>query len=69
MGSKALSQNSQYLPTQIDSDLRGFSGGFLDGNRAYFVPFHNGRVGGAKLVRVDAVNFSSNSVEVRNLCR
>lgn len=51
---------------KVDPDLRGFSGGFLHDSKAYFVPSHNGRGAGAKFVRVDASNFSSNSVEVCN---
>lgn len=51
-------------PTQVDPDLRGSSGGFLAGGKAYFVPSRNGRGGGAKLVRLDARNFSRDSVEV-----
>ncbi|CAM9247898.1 unnamed protein product, partial [Hapterophycus canaliculatus] len=51
----------------VDPDLRGFSGGFLHDSKAYFVPSHNGRGAGAKFVRVDASNFSGNSVEVLDL--
>ncbi|CAN0143713.1 unnamed protein product [Ectocarpus sp. 6 AP-2014] len=51
----------------VDPDLRGFSGGFLHASKAYFVPSYNGRGAGAKFVRVDASNFSSNSVEVLDL--
>lgn len=49
----------------MDDDLRGFSGGFLDSGKAYFVPSRNGRGRYAKLVRVDAGTFSADSVEVR----
>lgn len=44
----------------------GFSGGFLDDSKAYFVPSHNSRGQGAKLVRVAARNFTSENVEVTN---
>ena len=44
----------------------GFSGGFLDDSKAYFVPSHNSGGQGAKLVRVAASNFTSENVEVTN---
>ncbi|CAM9828243.1 unnamed protein product, partial [Discosporangium mesarthrocarpum] len=50
-----------------DPDLRGFSGGFLQDGKAYFVPFHNGRGTGTKLVRVDASDFVADSIEVLDL--
>lgn len=50
---------------QVDADLRGFGGGFLYDGKAYFVPSRNGQGRYAKLVRVDAGNFSAASVEVR----
>ena len=64
---KLIHARTHFTPVsrkKIDSDLRGFTGGFLHNSKAYFVPSYNGRGAGAKVVRVDASNFSSSSVEV-----
>ena len=45
----------------IDTNLKGFIGGFTDGRYGYFVPYYNG-VPHGKVARVDLNDFSSVSV-------
>jgi len=52
--------------TAVDSDLKGFNGGFTDGRYAYLVPYYNGTYYG-KLTRVDLNNFSVSGVSVINV--
>jgi hypothetical protein len=47
--------------TAVDSDLKGFIGGFSDGRYAYFVPYSNGSYIG-KAARVDLQNFAAGGV-------
>jgi hypothetical protein len=44
----------------VDSDLRGFAGGFSDGRYGYFVPNFQGNFG--KVARVDLQNFAAGGV-------
>jgi len=50
----------------VDSDLRGFMGGFSDGRYGYFVPNNNGSISG-KVARVDLQNFDTMGVTVLDL--
>jgi hypothetical protein len=52
--------------TLVDSDLKGFLGGFTDGNYGYYVPYWNGSSFG-KVARVDLQNFASAGVTVLDL--
>jgi len=52
--------------TAVDSDLKGFWGGFTDGRYGYFVPHNNSNYFG-KLARVDLLNFTTSGVTSVNL--
>lgn len=53
--------------TEVDPDLRGFSGGFNVRDHAYFVPFFDGHKYGSKFTRVNINNFNTSTVEVMDL--
>ena len=42
----------------VDSQLKGFAGGFTDGRYGYFTPSYNGSTNPGKLARVDLQNFN-----------
>ncbi len=50
----------------VDSDLKGFAGGFTDGRYGYFVPYNNGSYSG-KVARVDLQNFTTGGVTLLDL--
>ncbi len=54
--------------TTIDVDLKGFRGGFTDGNFGYLVPYSNGtNTPFGKVVRIDLQNFTPGGVTILDL--
>lgn len=51
----------------VDSDLRGFGGGFTDGRYGYFVPYGNETFFSGKIARVDLQNFAAGGVTALDL--
>ena len=54
--------------TQLDEDLKGFSGGFQGGSHGYLVPYSKGHGDyNSKVVRFSLLDFSLDSVEILDL--
>ena len=51
----------------VDSDLKGFAGGFSDGTHGYLIPYNNGSYQFGKVPRFPLNNFKTSAVEVLNL--
>jgi hypothetical protein len=51
----------------VNSFLKGFNGGFLDGRYGYFVPYNNGMFYHGVVARVDLQNFAAGGVTWLNL--
>ena len=51
----------------VDSNLKGFHGGFATSTHAYYVPYHNGAVYNGYAARVSLSDFTASGVEVLNL--
>lgn len=57
--------------TEVDPDLRGFTGGFAAGHWGFLVPFKNKETQGefsGKMVRFDLRTFDHASVTVKPCC-
>ncbi len=48
--------------SSVDTNLRGFWGGFTDGRYGYFVPYENGTSSSGLIARVDLNNFATSGV-------
>lgn len=53
--------------TTLDPELAGFSGGFVSGCYAYFIPYFNGYAFASKVVKVHTVNFTLGNVTILDL--
>ncbi|MBX7244833.1 MAG: hypothetical protein K1X53_05005 [Candidatus Sumerlaeaceae bacterium] len=50
--------------TQVDSECKGYVGGFGEGQYGYFVPNYNGSIHVGKIARVDLNNFTTGGVTI-----